>query len=119
MQIAVQSGTTGEDWAKENLPKATIVPLDDIIQAMTGVQSGLYNACVADLPVTQYEIKIAYSDLEIPDGGEIPTGEQYGAVINKNNTALLKAVNKALKDIKADGTQDSIEKTWFGSVISS
>ncbi|MCI1998043.1 MAG: ABC transporter substrate-binding protein [Olsenella sp.] len=119
MQIAVQSGTTGEDWAKENLPNATIVPLDDIIQAMTGVQSGLYNACVADLPVTEYEIKIAYSDLEIPDGGEIPTGEQYGAVINKNNTALLKAVNKALKDIKADGTQDTIEKTWFGSVISS
>lgn len=118
MQIAVQSGTTGESWAEENLPNATIVPLDDIIQALTGVQTGLYNACVSDLPVISYEIKIAYSDLMIPDGGEIPTGEQYGVVISKDNPKLTEAINKALKEIKEDGTQDEIETKWFGEVIS-
>lgn len=117
MQIAVQSGTTGESWAQENLPKATVVPLDDIIQAMTGVQTGLYNACVADLPVTSYEIKQAYSDLQIPEGGEIPTGEQYGIVVSKKNPGLTKAINKALKELKSDGTMDSLEKKWFGTTI--
>jgi polar amino acid transport system substrate-binding protein len=116
-QVAVQAGTTSEDWARENLTNATIVTLDDIIQALTGVQSGLYNACVADLPVAEYEIKEAYSDLEIPEDCQIPTGEQVGAVINKNNTALLKAVNKALKDIKDDGTEDELEKKWFGTTL--
>ena len=116
-QVAVQAGTTSEDWARENLTNATIVTLDDIIQALTGVQSGLYNACVVDLPVAEYEIKEAYSDLEIPDDCQIPTGEQVGAVINKNNIALLKAVNKALKDIKDDGTEDELEKKWFGTTL--
>ncbi len=117
MQIAVQSGTTGESWAQENLPKATVVPLDDIIQAMTGVQTGLYNACVADLPVTSYEIKQAYGDLQIPEGGEIPTGEQYGIVVSKKNPGLTKAINKALKELKGDGTMDALEQKWFGTTI--
>ncbi len=117
MQIAVQSGTTGESWAKENLPKATTVPLDDIIQALTGVQSGLYNACVADLPVTSYEIKQAYSDLEIPEGGEIATGEQYGIVVSKKNPNLTKAINKALKAMKKDGTMKKLEIKWFGQEV--
>ncbi len=117
MQIAVQSGTTGESWAQENLPKATVVPLDDIIQAMTGVQTGLYNACVADLPVTSYEIRQAYGDLQIPEGGKIPTGEQYSIVVSKKNPGLTKAINNALKELKGDGTMDALEQKWFGTTI--
>ena len=119
VKVAVQSGTTGEAWVKENLPSATCVPLDDIIQCLTGVQSGLYQATVADLPVISYEIAIAYTDLMVPDGGEIPTGEQFGIVVSKDNPGLTAAINKALAEIKSDGTQDSIEKKWFGGVISS
>ena len=117
--MAVQSVTTGEAWVQENLPDATCVPLDDIIQCLTGVQSGLYQATVADLPVISYEIKIAYTDLMIPDGGEIPTGEQYGIVVSKDNPNLTKAINEALAEMKEDGTQASIETTWFGAPISS
>ena len=117
MQIAVQSGTSGESWAKENLPSATIVPLDDIIQALTGVQSNLYAAAVTDLPVSSYEIKVAYSDLTIPTGGEIPTGEQYGVVVSKSNPELTRAINKALADIKADGTMAELQRKWFGKEV--
>ena len=117
MQIAVQSGTAGEAWAKENLPSATIVPLDDIIQALTGVQSNLYAAAVTDLPVSSYEIKVAYSDLTIPTGGEIPTGEQYGVVVSKSNPELTRAINKALADIKADGTMAELQRKWFGKEV--
>ena len=117
MQIAVQSGTSGESWAKENLPSATIVPLADIIQALTGVQSNLYAAAVTDLPVSSYEIKVAYSDLTIPTGGEIPTGEQYGVVVSKSNPELTRAINKALADIKADGTMAELQRKWFGKEV--
>lgn len=117
MQIAVQSGTTGESWAQENLPNATTVPLDDIIQALTGISTGLYNASVTDLPVSSYEIKQAYSDLEIPEGGEIATGEQYGIVISKDNPNLTKAINEALSELQDDGTMDSIEEKWFGQTV--
>ena len=40
-KVVVQTGTSGEDWAKENLPNATIVSVDDVAAAMAGVQTGL------------------------------------------------------------------------------
>lgn len=114
-QVAVQSGTTGEAWARENIPNATIVPLDDIIQCLTGVQSGLYQASVCDLPVASYEIGIAYTDLRT--AMEIPTGEQYGVVVSKDNPKLTEAINQALKDLKEDGTVDGLEQRWFGTTL--
>lgn len=113
--VAVQSGTTGEAWAKENLPKATVKPLDDIIQCLQGVTSGLYDCSVCDLPVARYEIKIAYSGLDV--AMEIPTGEQYGLVVSKDNPGLTKAINQALSDLESDGTIDKLEEKWFGEAL--
>ena len=110
--IAVQGGTTGESWARENLPHATIVALDDPIQALTGVQTGLYRAAMADLPVMQYEVKTAYTGLAV--AREIATGEQYGLVVSKDNPNLTKALDKALADAKADGTLSQLELKYFG-----
>ncbi|SEH37400.1 MULTISPECIES: ABC transporter permease subunit [Atopobiaceae] len=111
-QVAVQAGTTGESWVKENLPSATVVSLDDPIQALTGVQTGLYKAAVADLPVMQYEVKSAYTGLSV--AMEIPTGEQYGLVVSKDNPGLTKALNKALQECREDGTLSQLETKWFG-----
>ena len=110
-----ESGTTGEAWAKENLPKATVKPLDDIIQCLQGVASGLYDCSVCDLPVARYEIKIAYSSLDV--ALEIPTGEQYGLVVSKDNPDLTKAINQALSDLESDGTIDKLEEKWFGEAL--
>ena len=110
--IAVQAGTTGESWVKENLPDATVVSLDDPIAALSGVSTGLYKAAVADLPVMQYECKNSYTDLAVAK--EIPTGEQYGIVVSKENPALTKALNKALKQCRKDGTLSKLELKWFG-----
>ena len=113
--IAVQGGTTGAEWAQENLPKATIKPLSTVIDAMNGVQSGLYDAVVCDLPVSKYQIKQSYKDLEVVE--EIPTGEQYGIAISKDNPGLLAAVNDALAKMEEDGSMAAIEAEWFGSTL--
>lgn len=114
-KIAVQAGTTGEEWAQENMTNATIVPLDDIISAMTGVQTGSYDALVTDLPVASYQIKSSFSELQVLE--PIPTGEQYGIAVSKDNPALLEAVNSALADMKEDGTMAQIETKWFGAEL--
>ena len=114
-KVAVQAGTTGADWAAENMPQATIVPLDDIISAMNGVLTGSYDALVTDLPVSSYQITTSFSDLQI--ALEIPTGEQYGIAISKDNPALTAAVNKALADMAADGSMEQIQTKWFGSAL--
>lgn len=115
VRIAVQAGTTGEMWARENIPNAEVVPLDDIIQCLTGVQTGLYDASVCDLPVASYEISIAYSGLVIAQ--EIPTGEQYGFVVSKDNPELTAAINQALQELEEDGTIDELEEKWFGTTL--
>ena len=114
-KIAVQAGTTGADWAAENLPNATIVPLDDIISAMTGVQTGSYAALVTDLPVASYQIKNSFTDLQIIE--EIPTGEQYGIAVSKDNSGLTAAINAALAEMESDGTRAAIETEWFGAEL--
>ena len=114
-QVVCQGGTTGDEWIGENLPDAVRVPVDDVTAALTGVQTGLYQAMVVDLPVASYMLSQSFSDLEIVK--EIPTGEQYGIAVSKDNPELTQAVNKALEDMKSDGTMKEIETKWFGSQI--
>ena len=114
-KIAVQAGTTGADWAAENLPQATIVPLDDIISAMNGVLTGSYDGLVTDLPVSAYQIKNSFTDLQIIE--EIPTGEQYGIAVSKDNPGLTAAINEALAAMVDDGSMAKIQTTWFGSEL--
>lgn len=42
------------------------------------------------------------------------TGEQYGFTVKKGNTKLLAALNKAIKDAKADGTYKKLYEQWIG-----
>lgn len=114
-KIAVQAGTTGADWAAENLSAATIVPLDDIISAMNGVLTGSYDGLVTDLPVSSYQIKNSFTELQIIE--EIPTGEQYGIAISKDNPGLTAAINEALAAMEADGSRAAIETAWFGAEL--
>ena len=114
-KVVCQTGTTGDEWISENLPNAERTPLDDVTPALTGVSTGTYAAMVVDLPVAKYMLGQSFSDLEIVK--EIPTGEQYGIAVSKDNPDLLAAVNEALAGIQSDGTMKDIETKWFGSEI--
>lgn len=113
--IGVQSGTTGEAWAKENLqPKgAKIVPFDDTLAAFSALSAGKVDAVVNDLPVSAWIVKDPARGAELV--AEIPTGEQYGFGISKDNPELKKAVDDAIAKLKSDGTYDAIYKKWFGT----
>lgn len=115
VKIACQSGTTGETWAQENLPQATIVSLDDPVQAVTGVSTGLYDAAAADLPVMSYLCSNSFKDCKVAI--EVPTGEQYGIVVSKDNAGLTKAINDALSELDADGTITELQVKWFGAEV--
>ena len=115
VKIACQSGTTGESWAQENLPLATIVSLDDPVQAVTGVATGMYDAAAADLPVMKYLCNNSFKDCKVAI--EIPTGEQYGIVVSKDNPELTAAINDAIAELEVDGTIKDLEIEWFGEAI--
>lgn len=111
-KIGAQSGTTGQDWAIENIPGAEVIAFDEVTAIFAALQAGQIEGIALDLPVAQSFVKEAYQDAEIID--EIPTGEQYGIVVSKDNPELTKQLNEALKAIKANGKYSEIYEKWFG-----
>ena len=116
-KIGVQSGTTGQAWAKEHIKGAQLVPFDDALAAFSALQAGKVDAVVNDLPVSAAIVKDTTRGLKIIQ--EVATGEQYGIGVSKSNPDLLKAINDALAKIKASGEYDAIYKKWFGVAPSS
>jgi polar amino acid transport system substrate-binding protein len=115
--IGVQSGTTGEAWAKENLKNSKITPFDDTLAAFSALAAGKVDAIVNDLPVSAYIVTDSTRNAEIV--AEIPTGEQYGIGIAQSNAELKTAIDAALAQMKSSGEYDTIYKKWFGVAPSS
>ena len=111
-KVGAQSGTTGYDWAVENIDGAEVVPFDEMTAVFAALQAGKIDGIAVDLPVAQYYVKDAYTDAEVVQ--EIPTGEQYGIVVSQDNPELTKALNEALKAIKENGNYDAVYQKWFG-----
>ena len=113
MVIAVRQGTTGEAWVREHIPNATVEAVEAVTDCMAGVSSGAYQAFCADLPVVAGQCASAFTDCTVCL--EIPTGEQYGIVVSKDNPGLTAAITTVLENMKADGTIDSIKSTWLSA----
>ena len=109
--VAVHSGTTGEEWAKENLVDSTIVPYDDQSSAFAALAAGKADAFCEDLPIAQYMIANAYPDCVLLE--EVPTGEQYAIAVSQENPALTDAISEALQSIVDDGTYDDLYDAYF------
>ena len=112
-KIGVQSGTTGEEYTRNNLPEgATVVPFENILQAMQALQADEVQGVVNDLPISADIVLDETRELKIVE--ELITNEQYGFAFNKDNPGLRDAVNDALATLKEDGTYDDIYRKWFG-----
>lgn len=109
-KIGAQSGTTGYDWAAENVPDAEMVAFDEMTAVFAALEAGQIDAVAVDLPVANHYVK-GYDDQEVIE--EIPTGEQYGIAVSKENPALLAAVNKAIAELRDNGTYDQIADEWI------
>lgn len=109
-KIGAQSGTTGYDWAAENVPDAEMVAFDEMTAVFAALEAGQIDAVAVDLPVANHYVK-GYDDQEVIE--EIPTGEQYGVAVSKENPALLAAVNKAIAELRDNGTYDQIADEWI------
>jgi polar amino acid transport system substrate-binding protein len=113
-KVGVQSGTTGEQWATENLVPAgaIVVPFSKTSEAFAALQAGTVAAVVNDLPVSNEIVKDVNKKLTIVK--QIPTGELYGFAVAQDNPELATAMNVALEKIKASGEYKTIYEKWIG-----
>lgn len=113
--VGVQIGTTGQ-FVAEDLVKSgiefEIKTYDTTPDALLDLKNGNIDAVIIDNGVAEKALKNNPDVYKIV-GGKL-SYEEYGIAVAKDNPELLKAINKALKEIKEDGTYDKIYKKWFG-----
>lgn len=115
-KVGVQAGTTGDQWATENLKPAgaEIVTFKGTTDAVSALSADNVTAIVIDLPVAAELAKDETRGLAVV--AQVPTGEQYGFGVSKENPELKAAINAALDKLKADGVYDEIYTKWFGDI---
>ncbi len=111
--IAVQSGTTGEIYAQENLGNE-LISFEDAGALYLALQAGEVDGVITDLVGNQ-----GYAD-ENPGVGKVmetyATDEEYGmAVQEEGSEALLEAVNASLAELRDNGTYQDIFDKWFSA----
>jgi ABC-type amino acid transport substrate-binding protein len=112
--VGVQIGTTGAAEAKRLAEQGKVNQVrtfDGNVDAMVAVENGQIAAVITDLPASADRVKSSDGALEIAQ--TIPTGEQYGIAFPKDSE-FRESVNKALQEIKDDGTYAEIYEKWFG-----
>ncbi len=109
-RLGVQNGTTGQEYAQQNLSGAELVVFDDIGLQLTAVQTGEVDAAINDnAPLLDFSAKNPGFSVTT----EFNTGEQYGYGVKKGNAALQQAINGAIADARASGKYDELFRKWF------
>lgn len=110
-RIAVQSGTTGEFYAQDNLSNE-LVSFEDAGALYLALQAGEADGVITDLVANQGYVDDNPGVAAVVETWE--TDEQYGfAVQEEGSEALLEAVNSSLEKLRDDGTYDRIYDDWF------
>ena len=110
--VGVQSGTTGDLYMTDEIGEDRIDRYNKGNDAVLALQNGVVGAVVIDNQPAQSFVA-ANEGLVILDTPY--TVEDYAMAVNKDNEALLEAINNALAELEADGTLDSIIETYIPS----
>jgi polar amino acid transport system substrate-binding protein len=111
--IGVQTGTTGADYAEENLPEgASIVEYDGAGEMFAAMETRDVEALLQDFGINADR---AAQDDAFEVTKTFPTGEEYGFAVRQGNDPLLEAINGELERIRDEGTYDEIHEEYFGT----
>lgn len=109
-------GTVGSNSVlniKKVAPNARVLQLQDYAQALTALKSGQGDALTTDNGIL-YGMSEQNPNTRVV-GGTF-TKEPYSVAIDKKQTELKGAINKAIDEIHHDGTYDRLVKKWFSNV---
>lgn len=96
---------------------AELVGTDGFDQSIQLVLTGRADATIND-SLSFLDFKKHKPDAPVKVVATEANADYSGVIIRKGEPELLAAINKALADIKADGTYDAISKKYFGQDVS-
>ena len=121
IKIGVQQDTTGDiysssaisGWGFNDLNEDESIKTDRVVRYKTGAEAiqalktGKVDCVIIDNEPAKSFVA-ANDGIHILEGDNEYAVEDYAICVDKGNTALLEKINKALDELKADGTIDGI-----------
>ena len=111
-KIGVQQGTTGDIYCTDEFGADNVKQYQNGALAVQALNNGQVDCVVIDNEPAKNFVK-ANTGLAILETAYAE--EDYAAAIAKDNTELLESFNKALAELKADGTIDGIIEKYIPS----
>lgn len=117
------SGKTAAQSLSSNFGKlaqasgAELVGTDGFDQSIQLVLTGRADATIND-SLSFLDFKKHKPDAPVKIAAEQADADFSGVILRKGETELQDAINKALSDIKADGTYEAISQKYFGADVS-
>lgn len=108
--VGVLSHSTPQYAAQHLKGLKQIKTYDHVSKVYDAVENGEVDAMIMDYSIASYRSKASGETAVI---ATITTSEQYGIAVKKGNSALVKKLDSALKEIKNDGTCDKLKAKWF------
>jgi polar amino acid transport system substrate-binding protein len=108
--VGAQQGTTGLELGKEKANASELRPYPEGPDAINALKAGTVEAVIIDAPVAQNAVE-EEGGVEIAE--KVPTEEEYGIALAKDNTELLEEINQGLEEVIEDGTYTTIFEKWF------
>jgi cystine transport system substrate-binding protein len=96
---------------------AEIVPTEGFDQSIALVLQGRADATIND-SLSFYDFKKQQPDADVKIAATQPDADYSGVLLAKGKPELLDAINKAIAEIKADGTYATISQKYFGEDVS-
>lgn len=110
--VGVQSGTTGADYAEENVPGAEIRSYEGGGELFTALEAGQVEAILQDEPVNANR---ADADDTVEVVETYDTGEDYGFALQQDRgDGLLALLNRTLDELRDDGFYEELFDSYFG-----
>ena len=112
--VAAESGSAGESVITESLTNSNYIEKDAQIDVLTELIMGTVDAGVIDYVMANYLINkegSSFADLTIVENALTTQDEYYSIAFRKGSDVTAK-VNAILKDLKADGTVDTLAKKY-------
>lgn len=103
--IGVQQGTTGDIYVTDDFGEDAVERYAKGMEAVQALSQGKVDAVIIDGETAKQYLR-EISGLKLLD--ESYTDEDYAIAIRKGNTAMVEAVNAALKELKEEGKLDEI-----------
>ncbi len=111
--LAVKTGTSATDYAKEHFTETELRQFPNIDNAYLELQTGRVDAAMHDTPNVLYYVAKAGGG-KVKAVGEQMMAHEYGIAFPKGSELVAK-VNAALANMKKDGRYNEIYKKWFGT----